>query len=122
MQVIDWHDKNKSIKHLVDKKLELNDNEVRQVREVVKIALLCVQTEPEPRPSMNFVLACLEGRAKFTLESRMHTKVNRNINIGANQPLPMGEPNTSEITEGIEMPLRSFEGPWLNSSHYTQEQ
>jgi len=122
MQVIDWHDKNKSIKHLVDKKLELNDNEVRQVREVVKIALLCVQTESEPRPSMNFVLACLEGRAKFTLESRMHTKVNRNINIGANQPLPMGEPNTSEITEGIEMPLRSFEGPWLNSSHYTQEQ
>jgi hypothetical protein len=42
MQVPDWHDKNKSIKHLVDRKLELNDNEVRQVRKVVKIVLLCV--------------------------------------------------------------------------------
>jgi hypothetical protein len=34
-----------------------------------------------------------------------------NINIGANQPLPMGEPNTGEITKGVEMPLRSFKGP-----------
>jgi hypothetical protein len=30
MHVTDWHDKNKSIKHLVDRKLELNDNEVHQ--------------------------------------------------------------------------------------------
>ncbi len=80
MQVIDWHDKNKSIKHLVDKKLELNDNEVRQVREVVKIALLCVQTKPKPRPSMNFV--CATNFNNILLEFIFTTREKNFKNLG----------------------------------------
>ncbi len=89
MQVREWNDQRKSVRDLVDHKLELNDNEVQQVTRVVEIALWCVQREPAPRPPMDFVLQCLEGRREMTDWTRKHT--------GANQSL--GEPSNGEITD-----------------------
>jgi hypothetical protein len=106
MQVREWNDQSKSVKDLVDHKLELNDNEVHQVTRVVEIALWCVQREPTPRPPMDFVLQCLEGRVEMMDWTRMHT--------GANHSL--GEPSNGEITnsdadsdEGVEMLRRGPE-------------
>jgi hypothetical protein len=74
MQVTRESNDPNSVGDLVDHRLELNDNEVRQVTRVVEIALRCVDNEPAPRPPMDFVLQYLDGRAEMTDWTRRPTE------------------------------------------------
>ncbi|CAK9250073.1 unnamed protein product [Sphagnum jensenii] len=57
--------KGNSIMNLVDCTLELNFEEMKEALRVVKIALLCLQQEPENRPTMARVVAMLQGEAEI---------------------------------------------------------
>jgi hypothetical protein len=51
--------------NLVDCTLELHNDEMKEALHVVKIALLCLQQEPDNRPTMARVLAMLQGEAEI---------------------------------------------------------
>jgi hypothetical protein len=51
--------------NLVDCTLELNYEEMKEALRVVKIALLCLQQEPDNRPTMARVVAMLQGEAEI---------------------------------------------------------
>ncbi|CAK9258986.1 unnamed protein product [Sphagnum jensenii] len=57
--------KGNSIMNLVDCTLELNYEEMKEALRVVKIALLCLQQEPDNRPTMARVVAMLQGEAEI---------------------------------------------------------
>ncbi|CAM6080074.1 unnamed protein product [Sphagnum tenellum] len=57
--------KGNSIMNLVDCTLELNYEEMKEALQVVKIALLCLQHEPDNRPTMARVVAMLQGEAEI---------------------------------------------------------
>jgi hypothetical protein len=51
--------------NLVDCTLELHNDEMKEALHVVKIALLCLQQEPDNRPTMARVIAMLQGEAEI---------------------------------------------------------
>jgi len=51
--------------NLVDCTLELHNDEMKEALQVVKIALLCLQQEPDNRPTMAHVVAMLQGEAEI---------------------------------------------------------
>jgi hypothetical protein len=51
--------------NLVDCTLELHNDEMKEALQVVKIALLCLQQEPNNRPTMAHVVAMLQGEAEI---------------------------------------------------------
>jgi hypothetical protein len=51
--------------NLVDCTLELHNDEMKEALHVVKIALLCLQQEPDNRPTMARVVAMLQGEAEI---------------------------------------------------------
>ncbi|KAH9544895.1 hypothetical protein CY35_12G019900 [Sphagnum magellanicum] len=57
--------KGNSIMNLVDCTLELHNDEMKEALQVVKIALLCLQQEPDNRPTMAHVVAMLQGEAEI---------------------------------------------------------
>ncbi|KAH9544893.1 hypothetical protein CY35_12G019700 [Sphagnum magellanicum] len=57
--------KGNSIMNLVDCTLELHNDEMKEALHVVKIALLCLQQEPDNRPTMARVIAMLQGEAEI---------------------------------------------------------
>ncbi|KAG0597364.1 hypothetical protein M758_UG331900 [Ceratodon purpureus] len=52
---------NSNVMELVDPALSLSKDEETEVRRIINIALLCLQVEPERRPTMGAVVATLEG-------------------------------------------------------------
>ncbi|KAH9544885.1 hypothetical protein CY35_12G019600 [Sphagnum magellanicum] len=54
-----------SIMNLVDCTLELHNDEMKEALQVVKIALLCLQQDPNNRPTMARVVAMLQGEAEI---------------------------------------------------------
>ncbi|KAH9544875.1 hypothetical protein CY35_12G018700 [Sphagnum magellanicum] len=54
-----------SIMNLVDCTLELHNDEMKEALQVVKIALLCLQQNPDNRPTMARVVAMLQGEAEI---------------------------------------------------------
>ncbi|KAH8944982.1 hypothetical protein BDL97_12G015600 [Sphagnum fallax] len=57
--------KGNSIMNLVDCTLELHNDDMKEALQVVKIALLCLQQEPNNRPTMARVVAMLQGEAEI---------------------------------------------------------
>jgi len=51
--------------NLVDCTLELHNDEMKEALQVVKIALLCLQQNPDNRPTMARVVAMLQGEAEI---------------------------------------------------------
>jgi hypothetical protein len=51
--------------NLVDCTLELHNDDMKEALQVVKIALLCLQQEPNNRPTMARVVAMLQGEAEI---------------------------------------------------------
>ncbi|CAM6039846.1 unnamed protein product [Sphagnum compactum] len=54
-----------SIMNLVDCTLELHNDEMKEALQVVKIALLCLQQDPDNPPTMARVVAMLQGEAEI---------------------------------------------------------
>jgi len=57
--------KGNSIMNIMDCTLGLHNNEMKEALHVVKIALLCLQLEPNNRPTMARVVAMLQGEAEI---------------------------------------------------------
>jgi hypothetical protein len=51
--------------NLVDSTLEIHNDEMNNALQVMKIALLCLQQEPDNRPTMAHVVAMLQGEAEI---------------------------------------------------------
>ena len=62
-QAWDLHRHNR-LMGLVDPYMSLQDDEKEQVHRLINIALLCIQHEAEPRPSMERVVAMLQGESE----------------------------------------------------------
>jgi len=54
---------------LIDPRLECSDTELFEVKRVLEIALLCVQTSAEKRPTMFRVVAMLTGDANVVISN-----------------------------------------------------
>jgi hypothetical protein len=57
---------------LIDPELSLSRDEETEVRRIINIALLCIQLEPERRPTMAAVVATLEGSLNLEAEGMKH--------------------------------------------------
>ena len=57
---------------LVDPTLSLSKDEELEVRRIINIALLCIQLEPERRPTMTAIVATLEGILNLEAEGMQH--------------------------------------------------
>ncbi|CAM6038039.1 unnamed protein product [Sphagnum compactum] len=96
--------KGNSIMDIVDCTLELHNDEMKEALHVVKIALLCLQQEPDNRPTMAHVVAMLQGEAEImeivlndNLEIESMNKVYENI-------LPSSKITFSSISQCFEEP------------------
>jgi len=54
---------------LIDPRLQCNDIELSEVKRVLEIAILCVQTSTEKRPTMFRVVAMLAGDANVVISN-----------------------------------------------------
>lgn len=59
-QAWNLHDDNRLLE-LVDPTLRLTDEEEREVQQVIKVALLCIQNAAEKRPTMSRVVSILQN-------------------------------------------------------------
>uniref|UniRef100_A0A7I4AUX3 Protein kinase domain-containing protein n=1 Tax=Physcomitrium patens TaxID=3218 RepID=A0A7I4AUX3_PHYPA len=69
---------------LVDKTMTLKDEEKMEVHRAINIALLCIQNEAEQRPSMEQVVAMLQGQGEseiVVLKPRSEEKLMENIKL-----------------------------------------
>ena len=71
MQALKLYKQNsKDLMGLVDPRLHVHPNDAMEIRRVLETALLCVQTQPEKRPTMLSVVSMLVGDSdiKLTIE------------------------------------------------------
>ncbi|KAG0597369.1 hypothetical protein M758_UG332200 [Ceratodon purpureus] len=63
---------NSNVMEVVDPALSLDKEEDLEVRRIINIALLCIQVEPERRPTMGAIVATLEGSLNLEAEGMQH--------------------------------------------------
>jgi hypothetical protein len=79
--------------NLVDCTLELHNDEMKEALKVVKIALLCLQQDPDNRPTMARVVALLQGEAEI-----MEIVLNDNLEIESMNKVDENTLLSSKIT------------------------
>ncbi|KAG0602844.1 hypothetical protein M758_10G046000 [Ceratodon purpureus] len=66
-----------NVMKLVDPALSLSKEEETEVRRIINIALLCLQLEPERRPTMAAIVATLQGSLNLEAEGMKHLSQGR---------------------------------------------